>query len=460
MRTVAGTPRLWAALCTALLAATLLVAVGPAAPASASANEIYNLVNAERKKQGLPLLTRNSALDKVAQDWTATMVRNNRMEHNPRLTGQVPSGWRYLGENVGYAGSASQLQQAWMNSSGHRRNILDKDYNSIGIGFVVVGRQVWGTQVFAQYPGVKAPSGSLPAVLPRLAGADRYATAAQVALNAYPKGAGTVYVATGATFPDALGGGPAAAQLGGPVLLVGNTLPAATRDALQKLKPQRIVVLGRGGAVSSSVEASLRRLAPSVTRQAGDDRYQTAARVATAAFPNGADTVYVATGRDFPDALGGGPAAAKADGPMLLVDTGVPSATRDALQKLGPRRIVILGSTGVVPGKVESDLRRYAGSVSRQAGANRYATAARVALASHPRGADTVYVATGTTFADALGGGPAAARAGAPLLLVNGGVPAETRQAIQQLKPRRIVVLGGTGVVSRDVEYELRKLIP
>src|SRR5580765_3917716 len=87
----------------------------------------------------------------------------------------------------------------------------------------------------------------------RLAGADRYATAAAVAHASFSPGVPVVYVVTGRSFPDALTAGPAAAERGGPVLLVDDGIPSSTASELHRLAPASIVVVGGQGAVSDSV---------------------------------------------------------------------------------------------------------------------------------------------------------------------------------------------------------------
>jgi putative cell wall-binding protein len=87
-------------------------------------------------------------------------------------------------------------------------------------------------------------------------------------------------------------------------------------------------------------------------------------------------------------------------------------------------------------------------SVSRSAGADRYATAAAVSKATFAS-AGTVYLAAGTSFPDALAGAPAAGSVGAPLLLTaTSCAPAATRAEIARLGATRVVAIGGTGVVS------------
>jgi putative cell wall-binding protein len=250
------------------------------------------------------------------------------------------------------------------------------------------------------------------------------------------------------------------------VLLTGTSfLPAATASELARLRPARIVVLGGAGAVSDAVVEKLRPHATtgSVTRLAGGDRYATAAAVSAASFPAGVPVAYVATGRDFPDALAGGVAAARQGGPVLLVTAnGVPAATASELNRLRPASIVVLGGTGVVSDAVLAALRGHAtsGTVTRLAGADRFATGVAISQASTGSDAPrTVYVATGLNFADGLAGTPAAARAGGPLIILPaGGLTPGIAQELRRLNPPRIVILGGTGAVSASLAAQIAAL--
>ena len=202
------------------------------------------------------------------------------------------------------------------------------------------------------------------------------------------------------------------------------------------------------------------RFSKVTVRLYGADRYATAAAVSRSAFGSGVPVAYVATGTSYPDALAGGPAAARAGGPMLLTMTNdLPNSTANELARLRPAKIVILGGTSAVSASVANRLARYAtsGTVSRLAGADRYATAARVSRASFAPGVPVAYVATGTSFPDALAGGVAAGRQQGPVLLVSPtGVPGSTRNELDRLNPARIVVLGGTSAVSDGVAAALR----
>lgn len=97
------------------------------------------------------------------------------------------------------------------------------------------------------------------------------------------------------------------------------------------------------------------------------------------------DTVYIATGDNYPDALVAG-RAFEGDGPILLVGRdNIPQPTIDELVRLNPRRIVIIGGTAVVSSAVEAQLAAYTGgAVHRYSGGDRYETAAAVSEASYP----------------------------------------------------------------------------
>ena len=196
-----------------------------------------------------------------------------------------------------------------------------------------------------------------------------------------------------------------------------------------------------------------------VDRYAGADRYETAATVSRNTFPAGVPVAYVATGANFPDALAGGAAAARDRAPLLLVNsTSIPATTRAELARLAPHRIVILGGTGVIGSVVEGQLAALApGGTLRLAGTDRYATAAAISRATFAPGVPVAYVVTGTNYPDALAAGPAAGVQGGPVLLVTATqVPSTIRTELARLRPQRIVIIGGTGVVGPAVAAELQ----
>jgi putative cell wall-binding protein len=189
----------------------------------------------------------------------------------------------------------------------------------------------------------------------RLAGPSRYETAAAISRAVFDPGVERVYVTTGLGFADALSAGPPAGLQGAPVLLTApGALPDATRREIERLAPRQVVVLGGAAAVWPATEEALRRLAPSFDRVFGGNRYTTSASIARAGFPGTVETAYLATGADFPDALAGGPVAARDGGPLLLVQKDcIPAAVQAEIVRLDPDRLVVLGGETAVSAAVE-----------------------------------------------------------------------------------------------------------
>ena len=194
--------------------------------------------------------------------------------------------------------------------------------------------------------------------------------------------------------------------------------------------------------------------APSVIRYAGANRYATAMVISQNEHPIGAPHAFVATGLNFPDALAGAAAAGRFERPLLLLDSGIPPSTSGELSRLEPFLITILGGTGAVSGATETALGAYADTVERVSSTNRYLTAVEISKKAFlsDGSADVVYVATGLGFADALAAGPAAATLNGPVLLVDGtNLLQAVADEIVRLTPDRIIVVGGTSVISDGV---------
>jgi putative cell wall-binding protein len=296
------------------------------------------------------------------------------------------------------------------------------------------------------------PSGAVDDVA-RIAGDDRYATAAAISARTFET-ADVVYVASGESYADALAAGPVAAMHGAPVLLTGRTsLPASTRAELERLSPSKIVVAGGSGAVADSVVSALGAHADDVERVAGPDRYTTAAMLTSSTFAAGGP-VFVASGEAFPDALAGGALAGRLEAPLLLTPkASLPTSVAGELDRLEPTEIVVLGGPGSVSDAVVGALGSHtAGGVRRVSGVDRYATSAEVS-AEATTATGTVLLATGAGFADALAGGAAAAALDAALLLTPGVcLTAAVAAELERIDPATVIVLGGTGAVKRTVE--------
>ena len=297
-------------------------------------------------------------------------------------------------------------------------------------------------------------------------GTNRYETSAAASEDAFAPGVPVAYVATGRNFPDALAAGAAAGYQGGPIILVdANFLPALAVTELERLDPQRIVVVGGQRVVSDYVAALVARYQTGggFTRLFGADRYATAAAISSNTFAPGVPTAYVTTGENWPDALAAVPHAARAGGPLLLTaGTVLPDSVAAELERLDPGRIVMVGGSAAITDAVVTALDAYdtGGGVQRIGGVDRYDTAAMLSAFHHPTGAGLAYVATGQNFPDALGAGPAAAVRGAPTILVRGtAIPPASAGELDRLNPTRIILLGGPSVITTSVEEALGAFI-
>ena len=154
-----GGIRTWLA-AVAVAASTLLVA--PTAAHASGAGTLAADVNAARASAGLRTLTSDGSLSAVAQSWANHMAQTDTLAHNPSTPSQIRSGWSAWGENVGFTtiGSASTLHQAFMASAGHRANILNRSFTSLGVGWATKNGHTYVAEVFAAYPQAAARSSS------------------------------------------------------------------------------------------------------------------------------------------------------------------------------------------------------------------------------------------------------------------------------------------------------------
>ena len=198
----------------------------------------------------------------------------------------------------------------------------------------------------------------------RLAGADRFATAAAIA-TALSGPVSTVFLANGQGFADALAVAGVAGALRSPVLLTDkNELPGATQALLQQLAPAQVYLVGGSGVISQAVAGSVQSLLnlppQAVSRLAGTDRYGTMAAVAER-FGQTAGVLDIASGDDFPDALAGAPLAVRQQGFLTLLP-GDSLARHPELKAYlarqwpGLTQVYILGGEGAVSKAREAEL--------------------------------------------------------------------------------------------------------
>ncbi len=293
----------------------------------------------------------------------------------------------------------------------------------------------------------------------RLAGTDRIGTAVAVSQYAWvDKGTQTscdkwaaqsVVLARSDLFPDALSAGPLAAAKCGPLLITKPTsLDSRVAAEIQRILPagRTVYLAGSTGALSAGVETALKGMGYTTVRLAGADRFATSVAIAKALQPtNTTNTFLFATGRNFPDALSAGPAAAVNGYAILLTsDTVMPAAVINYINSFPA------GVFGYAVGKQAATAAPWATPLW---GADRYATNIAVNRAIfYPPYA--VGIATGQNFPDALAGGAFQGIIGQPLILTPGSsVPAVTSSYLDASSASEdfVIVYGGTSVVTDPV---------
>ena len=296
-----------------------------------------------------------------------------------------------------------------------------------------------------------------PRVPSRLAGADRYATAVAVSQESFSS-AGTVVLARGDDFADALSAGPLAAALDAPILLVqpGGRLSPGTVAEIRRLGATRALPIGGTGAIPDSVRTQLPAgVSLDPNRPQGANRYETSVAVAKqleARLGGKKLEVFAATGLDFADAIAAVPAAIAKKRAIVLYDDA--PAARSARSFLSSRSVDALGGPA-------SKAVRAAGLAPKRTiiGADRFDTAKLIG-ASYFGKTPHAYVAPGFNFPDGLAAGVLAGRSGSPLLLSRpAALPAQTTSSLQSGRgSQRVTLVGGVGVLEPRLEQTIAGL--
>ena len=338
-----------------------------------------------------------------------------------------------------------------------------------------------------------APAQGAAAVISvdRLSGADRYATAVKIAkdyareIEARRRPAiDTILITSGADehFGCALPAPALSRRYEAPLLLTQRSnVPNAVERFVEDFDIDRAFILGGTDVVSDDVKTELEKLNNvEVKRVAGSDCYGTAVEVAKlvgsspgepGTYRREGRTALVATGEVFADALAAGPLAYTGEHPILLTPrSSLDQRVSQFLRSSRTEHVIVLGGTAAVSANVGRAIEQLGISVDRLFGADRHATAVRVAeelLGTNPPdscyGGDEVGLAYGRKAADAIASGPLLGERCGPLLLTElRDLPRATSDFLEADAyvtgdadgDLRITIFGGTAAVSRTVENE------
>jgi uncharacterized protein YkwD len=112
--------------------------------------ESFRLLNLHRSRHGAPALRYSPGLSAKARAWATHMANTGRFEHSV-VSHNVPPGWRGLGENIAYNTTVRTVITAWAHSPGHNANMLNPNYDNVGIGLARIGNRLYAVQVFGDY---------------------------------------------------------------------------------------------------------------------------------------------------------------------------------------------------------------------------------------------------------------------------------------------------------------------
>lgn len=292
----------------------------------------------------------------------------------------------------------------------------------------------------------------------RAQGADRYGTSVAISQVGWASSE-YVVLATAENYPDALVAGPLAGALGAPILLTSRaSLQQDVADEIVRLGAEHVILVGGLSALSAQIPRDLETIGidpGQIERIGGVTRYETSYLVALRVEQIAGDvqSIVLATGRDFPDALAVSGLAGANGVPIVLTDGKElsPPAKR-AMDELAAISTLVIGGEAAISSAVET----LAPHPRRVGGVDRYDTARLVAEYSFAFGFtyDTIIVATGTNYPDALCAGALASLKHAPVVLTQGTEltgPADEFFNAHCTSIGEILIVGGTGAIGESV---------
>lgn len=202
------------------------------------------------------------------------------------------------------------------------------------------------------------------------------------------------------------------------------------------------------------------------TRLSGQTRYETAKAISEYYNQGKVQNVILSTGNGFADGLSASVLAHQKDAPILSVDSTI-DGSQDAFnyitQHLNPTgTIYIIGGTGAIGSEFETKLNNLGfQNITRLSGKDRYDTSYQLARSLNNPLVSTVVISSGESYPDALSIASFAANKGWPILLtLKNALPKEMKDYLSVKKPSKVYITGGAGVISYNVESEIKGLLP
>lgn len=261
----------------------------------------------------------------------------------------------------------------------------------------------------------------------------------------------TVILANGMDYPDALTAAPLAGKYNAPILLSRNTTLASQPElkaSLMNKGVKNVIIVGGETAISSGIQNEISSLGINVRRIGGRDRYETSVLIAKEVGVNNGE-ISLAYGMSFADGLSISSVAAKKQSPILLTRTDyIPDVVKAFINENNINKTYIIGSTTVITDGVVAQTK----GPERLGGANRYETNAKIFQRFKSEiNLDTVFIASGLAFPDALSSSALAAKNSNFVLLSNiRQVEGTVRNILTEIRPnlKNVYVLGSNVVIA------------
>ncbi|MDQ7095755.1 cell wall-binding repeat-containing protein [Desulfosporosinus sp. PR] len=292
----------------------------------------------------------------------------------------------------------------------------------------------------------------------RLSGFDRYETASQIAKAGWPQSDYAI-LAYGEDYPDALTAAPLAQKYNAPILLTtSSSLPNSTKQTLVDLQVKNVIIIGGTGVIHSSIDSELQAMGITTSRIAGQDKYETAVKIAQQITTPSA--IFVCTGDDYSDALSVAPIAAMKQMPIILVPRdSIPDCVDNYIAEIKVTKTYVVGYSDLIGDSVFERLPY----PERIFGFDKYARniAINKEFDSEFK-SENVCVATGEGFADALTGTVYCAKISEPIILIKDNSPTDTINYYHQrlTNASNVYIFGGTGVLSDSLIKGLNSTVP
>ncbi|RXM72914.1 cell wall-binding repeat-containing protein [Clostridium tetani] len=300
----------------------------------------------------------------------------------------------------------------------------------------------------------------------RIKGKDRFETSVKIGnkfrLENGEEKLKNVIVSSAFGFADSLSGSILSKKLDAPIMLTGNN-ESSSKEAIEYIKNNvdkkgNVYILGGIASVNSTIENTIKNNGYNIKRLSGEDRYGTCNSIVKEFGVKEGTPVVIVNGLNFADALSVSAPASIKGYPVLLSGNGaLPEYAKSIIKTAKPSEVFIIGGEGALSKNIEDEVKKIHSSskITRLSGKDRYETSLKVN--KYFDNNETVIMASGINYPDALSGSALAGKLNASLLLINAGSLNNQIKFINKEKTKEVILLGGEGVLSKKVENSIKK---